>query len=130
MKTVSRVVVAALSTGVLGTAVFGSAPNAAPASSESSAGSAPRAAAAVPLAQHPGKILAGNCFQCHGTDGKGGPFEGIAGESANELFSELKELQTDTDPEKAIMRVHALADTDAQLRLIAAYFAQVPGGGN
>ena len=87
-------------------------------------------AAAVPLSEHPGKILAGNCFQCHGTDGKGGPFEGIAGDSANELYSELKELQTANDAEEAIMRVHAMAYTDAQLHLIADYFAQVPGGGN
>ena len=61
-------------------------------------------APAMPLYLHPGKILASNCFQCHGTDGKGGPFDGIAGEPAAELFKELKEygislreLRTDTE---------------------------------
>ena len=82
-------------------------------------------APAMPLYLHPGKILASNCFQCHGTDGKGGPFDGIAGEPAAELFKELKELQTTPDVDEAIMRVHAQAYTDAQLRLIADYFASV-----
>lgn len=83
------------------------------------------AAAIPPLYQHPGKILAGNCFQCHGTDGKNGAFDSLAGESAGELYSELKELQTTTEIEEAIMRIHALGYSDAQLHLIADYFASV-----
>lgn len=119
-----QVIAAVLGSGVLGTGVFFAAPpHAAPAPT------ARAASARVPLSQHPGKLLAGNCFQCHGTNGKGGPFEGIAGENANELYQELKDLQRENDPESAIMRVHALAYTDAQLRLIADFFAQVPGGG-
>ena len=76
-------------------------------------------------AQPPGRLLASQCAQCHGTDGKGGPFDGIAGEPAAELFKELKELQATPDVDEAIMRVHAQAYTDAQLRLIADYFASV-----
>lgn len=129
MKTLTRVVVTALTSGVIGTAMFGTAPQATPQTSGLYVRGTQNAAA-VPLTEHPGKILAGNCFQCHGTNGKGGPFEGIAGDSASELYSELKELQTANDAEEAIMRVHALAYTDAQLHLIADYFAQVPGGGN
>lgn len=78
------------------------------------------------LLTHPGKILAGNCFQCHGTDGINGTFEGIAGESATELYNELKELQTTTEADEAIMKVHANGYTDEQLRLIADYFSKVP----
>jgi sulfide dehydrogenase cytochrome subunit len=74
-------------------------------------------------ATNAGRILAGNCFQCHGTNGRGGPWEGIAGESSAKLYSELKELQTEADPDEAIMRAHALGYTDAQLKLIADYFA-------
>lgn len=127
MKTLTRVVVTALGSGVIGTAMFGTAPQATTETSGMFAGGT-QAAATVPLSEHPGKIMAGNCFQCHGTDGKGGPFEGIAGESAASLYSDLKELQQSTDPEEAIMRVHALAYTDAQLRLIADYFSKVQGG--
>ncbi len=129
MKPLTRVVLTALGSGVIGTALFGTAPQATTETSGMFAGGS-QPAAAVPLSEHPGKIMAGNCFQCHGTDGKGGPFEGIAGESANELYSELKELQTGNDAEEAIMRIHALGYTDAQLRLIADYFSQVTGGGN
>ncbi len=82
-------------------------------------------ASAASLAQHPGKVLAGNCFQCHGTDGIAGPFEGIAGKSAGEIYAELKELQGKTTGDEAIMGVHARGYTDAQLRLIADYFASV-----
>ena len=76
--------------------------------------------------QHPARVMAGNCFQCHGTNGKGGPFEGIAGESASEIYSEMKEMQRKTGSgEEAIMVVHAKAYTDAQLRSIADYFSKV-----
>lgn len=74
-------------------------------------------------AANAGRILAGNCFQCHGTNGKGGPFEGIAGESSASMYRELKELQTSTESDESIMRAHALGYTDAQLKLIADYFA-------
>jgi sulfide dehydrogenase cytochrome subunit len=85
------------------------------------------AVSATSLVQHPGKILAGNCFQCHGTNGINGQFDSLAGESATELYQELKEMQRKTDGDEAIMKVHALGYTDAQLQLIAAYFAAVTG---
>ncbi|MFN8080087.1 MAG: hypothetical protein U0Q19_11015 [Kineosporiaceae bacterium] len=93
--------------------------------SASTAATAPAATNAT-LLQHPARVMAGNCFQCHGTDGKGGPFEGIAGEPAAELYNELKELQRNTGGgDEAIMGVHARAYTDAQLRSIADYFSKV-----
>ncbi len=118
MKIPRKVAIGLFAIGIVGTGVI--------APSFSAAGSqAPGLANAVPLSQHPGKILAGNCFQCHGTDGKNGAFDSLAGKPADELFKELKELQTKPDLDKAMMRVHANAYSDAQLRLIADYFSQV-----
>lgn len=88
-------------------------------------GTTTSSAALVPTYRHPGRILASNCFQCHGTDGKNGPYDSLAGESASELYHELKELQTSTEADKQIMRIHALGYSDDQLRLIADYFANV-----
>lgn len=73
-----------------------------------------------------GRLLASNCFQCHATDGRGG-FESLAGKSASEIYSELKEMQRKQpgSSEFDIMVPHAKGYTDAQLRKIAAYFAQI-----
>ncbi len=76
------------------------------------------AAAAV----HPGRALAANCFQCHGTNGVAGELK-IAGESAAEIISELNEMRADI-PGRNIMNVHALAYTPAEITLIADYFAK------
>ncbi len=69
-----------------------------------------------------GRLLASNCFQCHGTNGSGG-FDRLAGESAREIVSELKEMRTKSQP--GIMEVHARGYSDAQLQLIGAYFASL-----
>ncbi|HEX6945231.1 MAG TPA: cytochrome c class I [Casimicrobiaceae bacterium] len=85
---------------------------------------------AVPLAAQtrippppPGRLLASNCFQCHGTDGRGG-FEELAGKSANEIYSELKEMQRRSEAND-LMVPHAKGYTDEQLRAIGGYFATV-----
>ncbi len=67
-----------------------------------------------------GRLLASNCFQCHGTNGSGG-FERLAGMSAKEIIGELREMQRKTPPK--MMDMHARGYTDAQLQLIANYFA-------
>ncbi len=74
-----------------------------------------------------GRLLASNCFQCHGTNGnpRVAGFDRLAGRSSNDIFEKLKELQTENDPNN-IMKVHALGYTDAQLRLIADYFSRQP----
>lgn len=69
-----------------------------------------------------GRLLASNCFQCHGTNGLGNSFESLAGESAKDLFHEIKEEQR----KNSIMGVHARGYTDAQLMAIARYFASIP----
>jgi mono/diheme cytochrome c family protein len=73
-------------------------------------------AAAAPQAASPqGRLLASNCFQCHGRSGMGG-FEEIRGKSAEELIEFLGK------PAAAnIMAAHAQGYTPAQLSAIAAY---------
>jgi cytochrome subunit of sulfide dehydrogenase len=72
----------------------------------------------------PGRLLASNCFQCHGTDGRGG-FEQIAGKSTNEIYDKLREIQRES--EGGIMSKHALGYTDAQMRALSAYLSQQRG---
>ena len=65
-----------------------------------------------------GRLLASNCFQCHGTGGLGG-FDRITGGEANEVFEFLSD-----SPSSSIMAAHAQGFTQAQLRAIANYLAQ------
>lgn len=73
-----------------------------------------------------GRLLASNCFQCHGTDGRSG-FEEINGKSSTEIYSKLKEMQRkqpgtgDWD----IMVPHAKGYTDAQLLKISQYLSTI-----
>jgi sulfide dehydrogenase cytochrome subunit len=69
-----------------------------------------------------GRLLASNCFQCHGTNGNGG-FERLAGMSAKEIVSELRGMRAKTNPD--IMDAHARGYTDQQLQLIGNYFASL-----
>ena len=70
-----------------------------------------------------GRLLASNCFQCHGTDGRGG-FDAIAGKSVGEIYKKLKEMQSKS-PGDDLMVPHAKGYTDAQLRLIDGYLSTV-----
>jgi cytochrome c553 len=89
------------------------------------------ALAAVALAAMPataqtvpaGRLLASNCFQCHGTNGRGPGFDEIAGSSARELFKELKEFQAGEEGD-GLMAAHARGYTDDQLRALARYLAR------
>lgn len=71
-----------------------------------------------------GRLLASNCFQCHGTQGSGG-FEKLAGMSAKEVYAELKEFASGKEHPDSIMAAHATGFTDEQMRQIAAYFASI-----
>jgi cytochrome subunit of sulfide dehydrogenase len=74
----------------------------------------------------PGRLLASNCFQCHGTDGRGdGTFERLAGKSASDIYNDLREMKAE-NKRGDIMTIHALGYTDAQLRAIAEYFSKQP----
>jgi cytochrome c553 len=61
-----------------------------------------------------GRLLASNCFQCHGTNGKGPGFDAINGKSVGEIYKKLKEFQAGKEG-NGIMAKHALGYTDAEL---------------
>lgn len=73
--------------------------------------------------------LAATCFTCHGTDGRsvGGVPPSLAGQDKNYLLQQMKDFQAGKRP-ATIMHQHAKGYTDAQLDLIAAYFAAVKPG--
>jgi cytochrome c553 len=90
------------------------------------------AAASVLLVSHPvtaaepqpGRLLASNCFQCHGTNGNPvGGFDRLAGKSAREIYEELREFQLGKE-ESGIMTFHARGYTAQQLRAIADFFSR------
>jgi len=75
---------------------------------------------------HPGRLLASNCFQCHGTNGQAlGGMPRLAGESAGEIYGELLEMRAEPVGSN-VMHVQARGYTDAQLRLIADFFSKQP----
>jgi sulfide dehydrogenase cytochrome subunit len=74
----------------------------------------------------PGRLLASNCFQCHGTDGR--PVAGLAnlaGESVSSLYYKMLELRQKTK-EDSIMNSHVRGYTDQQLWELSVYFSQLP----
>lgn len=80
-----------------------------------------------------GRLLASQCFQCHGPSGKSvSGIDGLAGESASEIFSEMKEMQSKALREPDIMHSQALIYTDDELRALAAALANAttPSGGS
>ena len=61
-----------------------------------------------------GRLLASNCFQCHGTNGKGPGFDSLAGKAVSEIYNDLKEFKSGKEG-SGIMAKHAMGYTDAQL---------------
>ena len=70
----------------------------------------------------PGRHLAANCFQCHGTNGYAGELK-IAEQSASSIIGDMKEMKSKPVGEN-IMNVHAQAYTDEEIRLIAEYISK------
>ncbi len=70
-----------------------------------------------------GRLLASNCAQCHGTNGKGPGFERLAGMPSREIVEEMKEMQSGKEG-KGLMARHAMGYSDAQLRELAAYLSK------
>lgn len=70
-----------------------------------------------------GRLLASNCFQCHGTNGRGPGFDKLAGKSASEIYEEMKSFQSGHEG-KGIMSRHAQGYTDAQLRDLSNYLSR------
>lgn len=70
-----------------------------------------------------GRLLASQCAQCHGTNGQAvSGMDKLAGESEGEIYKELIEMKARIKPDE-IMHRQAAGYTDAQIRLIARYFA-------
>ena len=69
-----------------------------------------------------GRLLASNCFQCHGTNGKGPGFDKLAGKSSNEIYKDLKEFQSGKEG-NGIMAKHAMGFTDAQLLSLSSWLS-------
>lgn len=78
--------------------------------------------AAIPVGAEPGRLLASQCAQCHGTNGAGPGFEKLAG---TDLFNDLIDMKY--RPIEGIMDRQARGYTDDQLRLISDYFSTLPG---
>jgi sulfide dehydrogenase cytochrome subunit len=76
---------------------------------------------AVP-ADLPGRTLAANCFQCHGTNGYAGELK-IAGESKSGILSEINEMKA-KNPRSNIMNVHAQGYTAQEMDLIADFISK------
>jgi len=70
----------------------------------------------------PGRVLASNCFQCHGTNGYAGELK-IGEQSASSIISDMNEMRT-KNPGSNIMNVHARAYTTEEIKLIANYISQ------
>lgn len=70
----------------------------------------------------PGRLLASNCFQCHGTNGKGPGFDKIAGESPDEIYKKLREFQSGKEGNE-IMARHAMGYSDSQMRALSAWLS-------
>lgn len=81
------------------------------------------AAASAQVTVPKGRLLASNCFQCHGTNGRGPGFDSLAGKPASELFRELKEFQSGEEG-GGLMGKHAWGYTDAQLQALSQYLSR------
>jgi cytochrome subunit of sulfide dehydrogenase len=71
---------------------------------------------------HPARLLASNCFQCHGTNGSSGGFDRLQGDSSADLLEKLRKFASGDGG--GIMAAHALGYTDAQLQLIADFLSK------
>lgn len=73
----------------------------------------------------PGRLLAAQCAQCHGTDGASTTdIDTLAGENRDKIIEELLEMQSETNNE--VMHLQAKGYTNEQITLIADYFASLP----
>ena len=79
-------------------------------------------AAQAQTAPPAGRLLASNCFQCHGTNGKGPGFDTLAGKSSSEIYKELKEFASGKEG-NGIMTKHAMGFTDAQLLSLSSWLS-------
>ncbi|MDP1863640.1 MAG: hypothetical protein Q8K52_07030 [Thiobacillus sp.] len=86
----------------------------------SSTSSTPYTSGATTI-NHPGRLLASNCFQCHGTNGHG--MASLAGKSASSIVEEMNEMRQKPSG-TYMMYVHARGYTPTQIKLIADYLSK------
>ena len=70
----------------------------------------------------PGRVLASNCFQCHGTNGYAGELK-IGEQSASSIIGDMNEMKS-KNPGANIMNVHARAYTPEEIKIIADYISR------
>jgi cytochrome subunit of sulfide dehydrogenase len=70
-----------------------------------------------------GRLLASNCFQCHGSNGQGPGFEKLSDKSAREIFKEMREMKSGEEGDD-LMAHHARGYSTAQLRALSRYLAR------
>ena len=75
----------------------------------------------------PGRLLASQCAQCHGSDGRSvSDIDSLVGEG-DEIRSEMIEMKNSTNRDD-IMHKQAAGYTDIQIQQISDHFATIPGG--
>lgn len=73
-------------------------------------------------AELPGRAIAANCFQCHGTNGYAGNLK-IASMGYSELVTKLNGFKAKA-PTSDIMNFHASAYSTDDINLLATYFSK------
>lgn len=79
-------------------------------------------AAQAQTAPPAGRLLASNCFQCHGTNGKGPGFDTLAGKSSSDIYNELQSFKQGKEG-NGLMAKHAMGYSDAQLLSISKWLS-------
>ena len=79
--------------------------------------------AAKPLPEQPVPYFAGNCANCHGTQGKTQTGLTLAGRDAN-LLKELLLSYKNGTRQGTIMNQHAKGYTDEEIAILADYFSR------
>lgn len=73
------------------------------------------------------RMLASQCAQCHGTEGRAvGDMESLSEEGFKDLLEDLVDMRLEDMPED-IMEHQALGYTDDQIRRIAEYYGSMSG---
>lgn len=73
-----------------------------------------------------GRLLAAQCAQCHGTDGRPvGDIESLAGVEVKDFTDKMKDMRRAGET-GGIMKHQAKGLTDEQIRLMALYFSSLP----
>jgi cytochrome c553 len=85
------------------------------------------AAASAQSRPHRGLDIAADCAPCHGDDGiaKDRDVPHLAGQNEGYLYNQLKAFQSGRRPHKE-MRFLARPLTEAEIRLLAEYYASLP----